>query len=1077
MLSPSRPPSLRSRRLRVLVSLLLGLTAGPAVADEFDTLRQKWADMLTGGAGLNLADARTASVVAGITATANSQWASLDKSAARIYLWADAASTTNSAHLSTNFSRLRAMALAYATSGSTLQGNATLRADILAGLDWMYANRYNETKAIYDNWWDWEIGSPKLLVDTAVLMYADLSPAQLASQMRAVEKFTPSATVRAPGGSSGTFTGANRMDKIYVVAVRGLLVKDDTKLRAARDAFSELFLYVTSGDGFYTDGSFIQHNRHPYTGSYGAALMSAMAPILALLNGPNADRVDGSSWRVTDPNLGNVFRWIYDSYEPVIYRGGMMAMLQGRAISRSGTSEHGLGHGIMLNILLLSELAPTADRARLRSLLRGWAESDNSRSFVTSAPLPQITAVQQLLADAAVVPRAELRGNFVFGSMDRVVHLGPGYGLGLSMSSARIYTYESINSENLRGWHTGDGMLYLYNNDLAHFSDSYWPTVNPRRLPGTTVDAAQPRANGSGQSTNPTPNWVGGVSLGRHGAAGLELDGWNNTLAARKSWFFFEHEIACLGAGITSSDNRPIETTVENRLLNTAGNSAFTVDGAAQPTALGWNAAFAAPRWAHLAGRTAGADIGYYFPATAELSALREARPGAWFDINGGGSTTAITRNYLTLWFDHGRSPAAASYAYVLLPNRSAAETADFAASPAVAILENSSAIQAVRHTTLGLTAANFWNDGRASVGGITADRKASVIVQDDGAGRLDVAVADPTQANAGTITVELDTAATSVVQVDAGVTISQLAPTLRLTVAVAGARGRSFRARFATMQTRAPVLLTNLSTRAYLASRDDAIIAGFVIAGTGTKRLLVRAVGPSLASFGVTGTLANPRVAIVDGGGRVLGENDDWGASPNATATAAAFATAGAFGLAPGSRDAALLVTLPAGAYSAVVRTADLAGSGVALVELYDLEPGSTARLANLSTRGFSGPGEQSLIVGFGLGESAVRPVLVRAAGPALAAFGVAGALADPQLRVVSAAGAVLAQNDNWGSSVFAAEIAAAAATVAAFPFAPAGRDAAALTWLSPGTYTAVATGGGTASTGQTLVEVYAVP
>ena len=1062
--------------MRPPLLFLLVLTAALARADEFDTLREKWADMLTGGRSLNLADPRITSGVTSITNAANTQWNSLNKSATRTYLWSDAASTNDSSDLSTNFSRLRAMALAYATTGSTLQGNAALRADILAGLDWMYANRYNETKAIYDNWWDWEIGSPKLFVDAAVLMYADLSPTQLANYMRAVEKFTPSATTRAPGGSTGTFTGANRMDKIYVVTIRGLLVKDDAKLRAARDAFSNLFLYVTSGDGFYVDGSFIQHNRHPYTGSYGAALMSAISPILALLNGPNAESAAGSSWRVTDPNLRNVFRWIYESYEPVIYRGGMMAMLQGRAISRSSTSEHGLGHGIMLNILRLSELAPEADRARIRSLLRGWAEADTSRSFVASASLPQVADVQQLLADPTVAPRDELRGNFVFGSMDRVVHLGPGFGAGLSLSSSRIYTYESINTENLRGWHTGDGLLYLYNGDLAHFSDAYWPTVNPRRLPGTTVDAAQTRANASGQSTNPAYNWAGGVSLGRYGAAGMQLDGWSNTLTAKKSWFMFEHEIACLGSGISSTDNRPIETTVENRLLSTAGNGAFTVDSAVQPNALGWTDTFSAPRWAHLTGRTSGSDIGYYFPATAPLNALREARTGAWSTINGGGSTTVITRNFLTLWFEHGSNPANATYAYYLLPNRSAAETADFAASPTITVIENSPSVQAVRHTTLGLTAANFWNDGRASAGGITVDRKASVIVQNDGAGQLDLAVADPTQTNTGTITVELETTATGAVQVDPGITVVRLAPTVQVTVDVARARGKSFRARFNTGQTKPIAALTNLSTRAYVASRDDTIIAGFVVGGTGPKRLLVRAVGPTLAAFGLTGVLANPRLSIVDGSGTTVAENDDWGLAPNAAELAATFPVAGAFGLGSGSRDAALIVSLPPGPYSAVVRTADATGSGVALVELYDLAPGAPARLVNLSTRAFSGPGEQGAIVGFGLGGAAAQPVLIRAAGPALAAFGVTGAIVDPQLRVANSAGGILAQNDNWGSSVFAGEITAATRSVAAFAFDPTGRDAATLTSLSPGTYTAIATGTGT-TTGQALVEVYLVP
>ncbi len=244
------------------------------------------------------------------------------------------------------------------------------------------------------------------------------------------------------------------------------------------------------------------------------------------------------------------------------------------------------------------------------------------------------------------------------------------------------------------------------------------------------------------------------------------------------------------------------------------------------------------------------------------------------------------------------------------------------------------------------------------------------------------------------------------------------------------GARGRTFRARFAGGRTRAPAALVNLSTRAYHAGGDETIIAGFVIGGTGPKRLLVRAVGPTLGAFGLGGTLPNPRLTLVNQAGATVAENDDWGASPDAAALAALFPVAGAFALGAGSRDAAVVATLPPGAYSAVVRSTDRA-AGVALLELYDLEPGAPARLVNLSTRTFSGPGEQTAIVGFGLAGNAARPVLVRAAGPALAAFALA----------------------------------------------PASRDAAVLPELPAGTYTAVAAGASAAATGQTLVEVYVVP
>lgn len=1055
--------------------LLHGSGSVPARADEFDVLRLKWVDMLTGGSGYDPGDPGIRSAVNSITNTANTYWRSLNTASDRDHLWDDAARTNVSADINTNYSRLRAMALAYRTTGSILQGSADLLADTLRGLDWMYANRYNETKRIYDNWWHFEIGSPTALVDIVALLYDRLSPSQLDNYMRTVEKFTPSATTPAPGGSTGTFTGANRMSKIVVVTIRGLIVKDEAKLRAARDAFSNLFEYVTRGDGFYEDGSFVQHTGHAYTGSYGSVLIADLSNILTLLNGPNALDEEGSSWRVIDPDLANVYRWVYDAYEPLIYRGGMMAMTQGRAISRSSTSEHGTGHAIMHSIARISQFAPAEDRARMRSMLRYWAESDTARSFVGAAPLPAKALAQDIISHPAVGSRGELRGNRVFANMGRVVHLGRGFGIGLSLSSSRIYTYESINGENLRGWHTGDGMTYLYNGDLTHYSDAFWPTANPRRLPGTTVDATQPRANASGQSRPTGSNWAGGASLGRYGVAGMQLRGWNSTLQANKSWFMFDDEVVCLGSGITSTDNRPIETTVEHRLIDErAGENAFAILGIAQPGTPSWLEPAGNAVWAHLSGRN-GSTIGYFFPGTAAVNSLRESRTGAWSEINTGGPTAPITRHYLTLWFDHGANPVNATYAYVLLPGWTVSAVADYSRRPSIVVLENSPAAQAVRQTSLGVIGINAWTDAGASAGGITVNGKASVIVQDSG-GFVDLAVSDPTHANIGSIALEIAATARHLVSADPGVTVTALAPAIRLTIDVNSARGRTFRARLATAEPKPPATLSNLSTRAYLSGADANLIGGFVVHGTGTKRMIVRAVGPTLSRLGVADALPNPRLQLTTQDGRQLAENDDWSTAPNAAELAARFPTVGAFALPTGSRDAALLVDLPAGLYSAIVSSAEAAGSGVVLVEIYDPAPAVEPRLINLSSRLFAGTGNQTAIVGFALAGEAQRRVLVRAAGPALAAFQIADRLPNPLLRVVDSMAVIIEQNDNWGGSPLADEIDNLGMQVGAFDFDVGSRDSAVMMALSPGTYTALV-GDTTGAVGSTVVEVYAAP
>jgi hyaluronate lyase len=762
-------------------------------ADEFDVLREKWAGMLTGGSHLDLTDPAVGSSIKSLGSSANSYWLTMDKSPTRAFLWADLASTTDTGHIKESYERLKTMALAYATAGSSLRGNGLLRDDIVRGLDWMYAYRYNERTPMHDEWWHLEIGAPAELVDTTALMFDELSAAQVANYMRAVDKFTPSATTQAPGGTPWSFTAANRMWKIHIVAIRGIIVKDSAKLLAARDAFSDLFIFVKRGDGYYADGSFIQHKGHPYTGGYGASLLGKLAPVLSLLNGPNRESASGSSWKVTDPNIANLYRIVFTALEPVIYRGGIMAMVQGREISRKSASEHVIGHGIMQNILLISQFAPEADSSRMRSMLKYWAKEDTVLDFVETSPLGLKGAVRQLIADPTVKPRGELIGNFVYAGMDRVVHLAPGFGIGLSMSSSRVYTYESIHGENVNGWHTGEGMLYLYNSDLTQFDDAFWPTVDPRRLPGTTVDVNQARGPASGQSEAPATTWVGGASLGAYGAAGTQLRAWGSTLTAKKSWFMFDKEVVCLGSNISSGDSRPIETVVENRLLHGGGDNALTVDATRKTGALGWSEAMRDVAWAHLAGQTEGSDIGYFFPTPVRLNGLREARSGAWNE-----TTTTVSRNYLTLWLSHGTNPAGAAYSYVLLPGYSATQVSEYAKHPRVEILENSDRIQAVRVDSLGLTAANFWNDGRSAIGNITIDRMASVLLQTKGA-FLDVAVSDPTQVNNTTITLELGAVALKVASADPGVAIDRLSPTIRLSVRVAGAAGKTFHARFLT--------------------------------------------------------------------------------------------------------------------------------------------------------------------------------------------------------------------------------------------------------------------------------------
>jgi hypothetical protein len=261
---------------------------------------------------------------------------------------------------------------------------------------------------------------------------------------------------------------------------------------------------------------------------------------------------------------------------------------------------------------------------------------------------------------------------------------------------------------------------------------------------------------------------------------------------------------------------------------------------------------------------------------------------------------------------------------------------------------------------------------------------------------------------------------------------------------------------------------IVNLATRAMVGGTGGTPIAGFVIGGTGSKRMLVRAVGPGLAPFGLTGTVASPSVAVI-AGGTTLVSNNQWD-----SADAATFRDVGAFALPGGSRDAAVVMSLAAGAYSTPV--GDGGGSGIALLEIYDAQASSTAAaLVNASTRAYVGTGDAVLIPGFAIAGPGNVRLLVRAVGPTLGAFGVTDALGDPQLTLFSGS-AVIGANDNWGGAANATDIATAAGQVGAFALPSGSPDAALLVTLSAGAYTATVSGAG-GTTGTALVEIYVVP
>jgi sugar lactone lactonase YvrE len=262
---------------------------------------------------------------------------------------------------------------------------------------------------------------------------------------------------------------------------------------------------------------------------------------------------------------------------------------------------------------------------------------------------------------------------------------------------------------------------------------------------------------------------------------------------------------------------------------------------------------------------------------------------------------------------------------------------------------------------------------------------------------------------------------------------------------------------------------LVNLSARAAVGG-GNLLSVGFVTTGTTPKTLLVRGIGPTLGALGVSGSLPATQLTLFDATRAIIDSNTAWGGT---TLLKDAFTQVGAFALPAGSADAAILKSLPGGAYTA--QHGGLNGTaGVGLAEIYDADPGyPTSRLVNLSALGFVGTGGDVLIAGFVISGNRPAQILLRAIGPALDYFGVPGTLSKPLLTLVNGSSVPIGASTAWNGDP---ALSAAFARVGAFALPAASNDAALLVTLAPGSYTVLVSGVANA-TGTALVEIYEVP
>lgn len=664
--------------------------------------------------------------------------------------------------------RLKVMSQAYITPGP-MYLNPDLLQKIRQGLDVFVTRFYPEGGTIKGGWYEWQISAPQELMMIVSNLETYLSAELKDRIVKSTRTYLPSIDVNLTVLQSPQTT-ANRVDLAWAMMLRGMLTKTPSEIESAKKAFFDAnpdrfaavknappysagaYRYATV-DSFRKDGSFVFHGDLPYSNGYGLDLLNRSAEMLLILNGTSFDFSPSQK----DTILSEAFTQLDQAWLPWIRSGISMDATAGRAVFRGFEQDHGKGHWALEGLLKYYKLAdlgsnPAVNRERKASISR-FIKSflTNEQNFystyganddavaqhdyhVYSTRALSIKLATEIMSDGTVPYAKEpLPGTRINSETDRFVHRTNGFAFAIAGHSYRTGNFEIVGGEGSRGCYSADGMTYLHDDDLDQYMD-YWVAFDANRPAGVTNDAspaADPdscswSANSRSRSRKGGIRWSGGVASGTEGTGvfGMDYKDWHWTTAsgsssrvespfveAKKSWFTFGDVILALGSNIKCNqgcDRAKLATTLDNRKLNGTATNIVTVNGAT------WQgqSSVSDVKSVHISGNTATSTLGIVLPTSRSVTFVKEARAGDWLDLSTRASLymkgTQVKGTYLQTALSHSAATDN-TYAYYLLPGKTAAETAAFATSPSVKILSNTPDLHAAYDQTTSTYAMNVF--------------------------------------------------------------------------------------------------------------------------------------------------------------------------------------------------------------------------------------------------------------------------------------------------------------------------------------------------------------------------------
>lgn len=588
--------------------------------------------------------------------------------------------------------RLSDFVYAYTNEKNKYYQNEDLYQKIVKGLEYWY-----DVDSESDNWWHNQISEPQKLGVLLIQMRIGKQQIPQELETKILKR------IQETGGDPAKWTGANRTDIALHWIYRSCLTQNEADLKTAIDNVFNPVVYTTE-EGFQHDNSYFQHGEQLYIGGYGDEILKGVTQV--------ASYALGTQYQLDKEKVELLSKFMRETYYRTVRGQNMSFDVVGRSVSRPG---------------LLNKRTTATYAKRMIDI-------DPTHADEYKAIIARLNRKQPADYQVTASHTHYFRGDYS-------LHVRPQYNFDVRLASTRTKKCEYGNKENLKTYFMSDGCTNITQTGDEYFN--IFPVWNWCHIPGTTAPQLEkvpmdPKAWGVlGTST-----YAGGVSDSIYGATAYAYMDTNpevNT-GAKKSWYFFDNEVVCLGAGIQSTSTYPVHTTVNQCFLK----SGILVDkGDKEETLANGSHTLQAPQW------VLHDKIGYFFPQKEEVFLTAQTQSGRWYDINTSKSKKEEKMDVFTLGINHGVGPKDGSYAYIVVPGKtSAQEMKAYQKKNAIEILSNNPKIQAVRNTKLNVWMVTFFEAGTFTHKelNVSVDKPCILMIKDITSKSANLHIADPGQ-------------------------------------------------------------------------------------------------------------------------------------------------------------------------------------------------------------------------------------------------------------------------------------------------------------------------------------------